>query len=72
MFDALLKKMLSSRKFATMAVTLLLKVLAPLATKWGFDLSFIEEALNDWMPVILLYIGGQSVVDAATAAKNPA
>lgn len=71
MFDALWRKMITSRKFVVLAVTLVLKLVSPLVAKWGLDLSFVEAQLNDWMPVVLTYIAGQSVVDAAKVVNLP-
>lgn len=70
MWDTLLKKMLTSRKFVVLAVGLIIKLISPLAAKWGIDISGLDQALNEWMPAIIAWLVGQSAVDMAKENKN--
>jgi hypothetical protein len=71
MWDTLIKKMLTSRKFVVMAVGLIIKLISPLAAKWGIDISGLDQALNEWMPAIIAWLIGQSAVDAVKENKLP-
>lgn len=72
MWKTLLEKMFTSRKFVVMLATLLVKALAPTATKWGVDLSALSDAVNEYLPLIITWLVGQSAVDVAAAIKTPA
>lgn len=65
MFQALLKKMFTSRKFVVMLVGFLVKALTPLATKYGVDITAVDQALNEYAPVIMTWLVGQAAVDTA-------
>ena len=69
MWETLIKKMLSSRKFVVMAVGLIIKLVSPLAAKWGIDISGLDQALTEWMPAIIAWLIGQSAVDVAKENK---
>ncbi len=69
MWNTLLRKMLTSRKFIVMASGFLIKVLTPVAGRYGIDISFLNEALMEWMPIIIAWVLGQSAVDFANAKK---
>lgn len=71
MLNFLVKKMLTSRKFVVLATTLLLKALTPVVGKLGIDISVVSSTLDDIMPVILTWLAGQSVVDAAKELRPP-
>jgi len=67
----LLKKMLTSRKFIVMAVGLLIKLISPLAGKYGIDISGLDQALTEYAPVVIAWLLGQSAVDAVKENKQP-
>ena len=69
MWMTLLEKMLTSRKFVVLASTLIIKLLGPVAGKWGVDLSGLEQGLNEWMPAIIAWLIGQSGVDMVKESK---
>lgn len=71
MFNALFKKMLTSRKFIVMAVGFLIQALTPVAGKVGLDLTMLSDALTQYMPVIITYLLGQSAVDTAKELYLP-
>lgn len=71
MFQALIRKMLGSRKFVVMAVAFLVKAIAPFATNHGIDLMAVSDALTEYMPVIITWLLGQSAVDTAKELYLP-
>lgn len=71
MLNILFRKMLMSRKFMTMAVTMILKAALPLAGQWGLDASWLEESLNEALPLVIAWVLGQSAVDTAKELKAP-
>lgn len=70
--NILLAKALTSRKFMVMALSVLGKILTPVAAKYNIDLSPIGNAITDYTPLIITWLVGQSAIDVASTLKAPA
>ncbi len=72
MLTILLKKVLLSRKATGLMVSLILKLTAGLCLKWGIDAAWLEESLNEWLPVFMTWLAAQGAVDVAKELRTPA
>lgn len=66
----LMAKALSSRKFMVMFLALAGKVLTPVAAKYNIDLTPVGNAIQEYSPVLIVWLLGQSAVDAAQMLKS--